>query len=87
MRTIAEKIRRALRNNKGVRLSSDEVEELAIHGFVKEFAKLEVEELCREKRVLTSVTPIGSISVETADPHTGKLQSRAAGDVLEPDTA
>ena len=68
-----------MRNNKGVRLSSDEIKELAILGFVKEFAKLEVEELCHEQIVLTSATPIGSKSAEMGGRRTGKLPSREEG--------
>lgn len=79
MKDIAAKMRRALKNKTGLNLTFEQVHELAMLGFVNRFNELEVEELCHDQVVSTFATPTGSTSVETADPHTGKLPSHAAG--------
>ena len=78
-RIIADKLRRALRNRTGVKLSLDQIQELFRLGVIEIVLKNEMEELCLVRTTSTESETIGSKSAAMENlPKSGKSPRQPA---------
>ena len=75
MQDIAPKFRRAIRNETGIKLTFEQLNELVRYGIVQEVFRLEGEEVCHAAKVNTKPGIVGSKSAATASrPMSGRSQ-------------
>ena len=68
LKDIGSRVRRALRNGRGVNLTFEHLQQLAICNLIQPILEFEDRELCRAAQVHTQATAAGSTSVAMASP-------------------
>lgn len=76
---IGSRVRRALRNRRGINLTFEHLQQLAIYNLLQPILEYEDQELCRAAQVHTQVKAVGSTSVATGNPPTSG-RSLGSGD-------
>ena len=79
LQSIGSRVRRALRNGRGVNLTFEHLQQLAIYNLLQPILEYEDQELCRAAQVHTQVKAVGSTSVATGNPPTSG-RSLGSGD-------